>query len=570
MNPGTDKHSHSLFRWARQASLCLAGFVCLWTAACGGSADNASGAANSSGDQPGAPSSASGQGQVAGYSLKAVLAAKERYQEHSKLETAPLSEEWKSWSQRQKELSKEVSAVAEREYPEIFAAIRGHQKATTVLKDKVAAEILHRPFRMPVQIIDVEPAKLWARQAVFGGSDMKYMLRFSLVGETGELGMFLLYCAIPETFAKTLKKDDVVELRATLREIEGTRTFTYRFALETPETFPVRQQVAAIRKQVQETEDFKKAALLIREAGGLGPFASFDACLLWEAHLMQRVDDLFNSKLPTDEAQGLLRKLLEVDVPLMTSQSFDFQQMAIVSSEFGPILLVYVSGAIADGNFDQSKAEDLGNALGWLLAHSQAVYRDRARRHEGTNYGLLGDKAIPAQDKVSQDEMLQAGILAALAKLRSPKAVRGLQEYIGAKWPLEKLRLNAALTLAVTPGKEAAQALQALGDINAARVARQIQGLKTKFSRCLAVIGVDSGSQAEKAGIKISDAVLRYDGQSVDSLDAFAKAQDAADIAGKKQVTLVIWRDGEDKSLTVPAGKLGFQLFDVEFPKEGK
>ncbi|MBE7491690.1 MAG: PDZ domain-containing protein [Planctomycetes bacterium] len=569
MNPNTEYQSHPIYRTVRQASLCLAGLVCVWTASCGGSAGNSSGVANGSGEDRGGASGASGQGQVAGASLRAVLDAKKRYDEHSKANPAPLTEEWKLWQQRQEELSKELSAVAEREYPEIYAAIRGHQKATTVSKDRVAAEMLHLPFRMPIKVIDVEPAKSWAKQAMFGGADMKYMLRFSLVGKSDAIGpMLLLYCAVPEKFATALKKDEIIELRATLRAIESE--ITYQFAFETPEAFPVRQQIAAIRKQLRETDDSRKAALLVRDAGGLGPFAAFDACLLWEAYLIQRVGLVLDDNLTTEEAQPLARQLIDIDIPLMTARSFEFQQMAIVSDEFGPLLLMCVLSAMAEGKFDQAKAEDLGHALGGLLARSETVYRDRARRHDDTKYGLFGAVLIPESANYSRDAVLQTAIISALAKLRSAKAVRGLQEFIGARWPMETLRLQAALVLAVTPGNEAAQALQDLGDLQPVALARRVQSLKTKFPRCLFVFQLDRGSLAETAGLKVGDVVLRYDGQAVDTTTAYGEAREAAENAGKKQVALVVWRNGEEKSLTVPVGKLGFNVFDVEFPKENK
>ncbi|HEX6013826.1 MAG TPA: PDZ domain-containing protein, partial [Geminicoccaceae bacterium] len=63
---------------------------------------------------------------------------------------------------------------------------------------------------------------------------------------------------------------------------------------------------------------------------------------------------------------------------------------------------------------------------------------------------------------------------------------------------------------------------------------------------------VQSGSPAEKAGLKQGDVVLSFDGQEIDRVGALSRAVAAVDPG--KTAELVVWRDGKEQRIQAEIG----------------
>ena len=62
------------------------------------------------------------------------------------------------------------------------------------------------------------------------------------------------------------------------------------------------------------------------------------------------------------------------------------------------------------------------------------------------------------------------------------------------------------------------------------------------------VQGIESGGAADKAGLKVGDIIVQFEGKPVDSIDALHKVLDEASIG--RSINLWILRDGALKSMT--------------------
>ena len=63
---------------------------------------------------------------------------------------------------------------------------------------------------------------------------------------------------------------------------------------------------------------------------------------------------------------------------------------------------------------------------------------------------------------------------------------------------------------------------------------------------------VQSGSPAEKAGLKQGDVVLSFDGQEIERVGALSRAVAAVDPG--KTAELVVWRDGKEQRIQAEIG----------------
>jgi serine protease Do len=85
-------------------------------------------------------------------------------------------------------------------------------------------------------------------------------------------------------------------------------------------------------------------------------------------------------------------------------------------------------------------------------------------------------------------------------------------------------------------------------DINAERV----KTLKLKEERGVEITRVDEGSPAMKAGLKIGDVVLEYNGQRIEGTEQFVRM--VRETPEGRQVKLSIMREGKPETLTATVG----------------
>ena len=91
----------------------------------------------------------------------------------------------------------------------------------------------------------------------------------------------------------------------------------------------------------------------------------------------------------------------------------------------------------------------------------------------------------------------------------------------------------------------------------------QIQGLTGELAESLdlsedkgaLVAGVVEHSPAQKAGIKVGDVIMKFDGKSVDEMRDLPRI--VADTPGDSEVEVDVWRDGKIHSLQVTVGESG-------------
>ena len=82
--------------------------------------------------------------------------------------------------------------------------------------------------------------------------------------------------------------------------------------------------------------------------------------------------------------------------------------------------------------------------------------------------------------------------------------------------------------------------------------AERAKALSLKEERGVEVKKVDEGSPAEKAGVKVGDAILEYNGQRVEGLEQFLRFVRETPVG--RQVKLLISRGGASQTLSVAIG----------------
>jgi len=82
--------------------------------------------------------------------------------------------------------------------------------------------------------------------------------------------------------------------------------------------------------------------------------------------------------------------------------------------------------------------------------------------------------------------------------------------------------------------------------------AERAKALNLKEERGVEVKKVDEGSPAEKAGVKVGDAILEYNGQRVEGLEQFLRFVRETPVG--RQVKLLISRGGASQTLSVAIG----------------
>src|SRR6266852_4894589 len=78
------------------------------------------------------------------------------------------------------------------------------------------------------------------------------------------------------------------------------------------------------------------------------------------------------------------------------------------------------------------------------------------------------------------------------------------------------------------------------------------KALNLKEERGVEVKKVDEGSPTEKAGVKVGDAILEYNGQRVEGLEQFLRFVRETPVG--RQVKLLISRNGSTQTLTAAIG----------------
>jgi tetratricopeptide (TPR) repeat protein/TM2 domain-containing membrane protein YozV len=83
----------------------------------------------------------------------------------------------------------------------------------------------------------------------------------------------------------------------------------------------------------------------------------------------------------------------------------------------------------------------------------------------------------------------------------------------------------------------------------------------TTFRR-FQVVEVPEGSPGEGAGIRVGDIIEEYDGKRIDcDINQFVAILQRA--AGRSDVSLILWRDGQAIHMRVPGGNLGMRLIEA-------
>jgi serine protease Do len=136
--------------------------------------------------------------------------------------------------------------------------------------------------------------------------------------------------------------------------------------------------------------------------------------------------------------------------------------------------------------------------------------------------------------------------------------------------------MGLAFAIPIDVAMDVADQLKSRGKVSRGRLGIVIQevtadladsfGLKSPHGALVA--DVEAGSPADKAGVQVSDIILKFDGRTINSSIDLPRLVGATKPGARS--TLTIWRKGAQKELTVSVGELNDEKIATAKPQEAR